>query len=124
MKKGLLILVALLLVGIHSVCNAQTTENKSIIIKKGTPIEIPKIEPRTPISIICTYNDGTLHFTFYEDLGEVEITVTHSSMGNVSVSEYDSDYGCVVVPASSDSGSYLIEIITEDGGYYYGEYTL
>lgn len=124
MKKGLLILVALLLVGIHSVCNAQTTENKSIIIKKGTPIEIPKIEPRTPVSIICTYNDGTLHFTFYEDLGEVEITVTHSSMGNVSVSEYDSDYGCVVVPASSDSGSYLIEIITEDGGYYYGEYTL
>lgn len=124
MKKGLLILVALLLVGIHSVCNAQTTENKSIIIKKGTPIEIPKIEPRTPVSIICTYNDGTLHFTFYEDLGEVEITVIHSSMGNVSVSEYDSDYGCVVVPASSDSGSYLIEIITEDGGYYYGEYTL
>lgn len=124
MKKGLLILVALLLVGIHSVCNAQTTENKSIIIKKGTPIEIPKIEPRTPVSIICTYNDGTLLFTFYEDLGEVEITVTHSSMGNVSVSEYDSDYGCVVVPASSDSGSYLIEIITEDGGYYYGEYTL
>lgn len=124
MKKGLLILVALLLVGIHSVCNAQTTENKSIIIKKGTPIEIPKIEPRTPVSIICTYNDGTLHFTFYEDLGEVEITVIHSSMGNVSVSEYDSDYGCVVVPASSDSGSYLIEIITEDGTCYYGEYIL
>ena len=124
MKKGLLILVALLLVGIHSVCNAQTAESKSIKIEKGTSIEIPKIEPRTPVSITCTYNDGTLHFTFLENLGEMEITVTNPSIGVVSVSEYDSAYGSAAVPVSSENGSYLIEIVTETGEYYYGEYTL
>ena len=124
MKKGLLILVALLLVGIHSVCNAQTAESKSIKIEKGTSIEIPKIEPRTPVSITCTYSGGTLHFTFLEDLGEMEIRVINQSLGVISTSECDAMNGSVVVPVSSESGSYLIEIVTENGECYYGEYVL
>ena len=93
-------------------------------ISKGQVEEHNKIRPRTPVSITCTYSGGTLHFTFLEDLGEMEITVTNPSIGVVSVSEYDSAYGSVAVPASSESGSYLIEIVTETGEYYYGEYTL
>ena len=45
-------------------------------------------------------------------------------MGIDSSTEYDSAYGSVAVPASSESGSYLIEIVTESGECYYGEYTL
>lgn len=45
-------------------------------------------------------------------------------MGIDSSSEYDSAYGSVAVPASSESGSYLIEIVTENGECYYGEYVL
>lgn len=45
-------------------------------------------------------------------------------MGIDSSSEYDSAYGSAAVPVSSENGSYLIEIVTETGEYYYGEYTL
>ena len=54
----------------------------------------------------------------------MEIKVTNPSMGVVSVSEYDSAYGSVAVPVSSENGSYLIEIVTESGECYYGEYEL
>lgn len=45
-------------------------------------------------------------------------------MGIDSSSECDAMNGSVVVPVSSESGSYLIEIVTENGECYYGEYTL
>ena len=124
MKKLMFILCICL--GVNTVVWSKSEPDRKEVVLEKVDDDSNKSRPRTLVGvpIICTYSEGTLNFLFYEDLGEVEITVIHSSMGNVSVSEYDSDYGCVVVPASSDSGSYLIEIITEDGGYYYGEYTL
>lgn len=99
---------------------------KPIEIEKGEIKKPNEILPRIPVivPITCSYNDGTLYFTFLEDLGEMQITVTNPSIGVVSVSEYDSAYGNVVVPVSSESGRYLIEIVTESGEYYYGEYEL
>lgn len=124
--KTLFILIALLATNIHPICSAVSQDEKNIVIEKGSSKDPDQVRPRTPvlIPITCIYNDGTLHFTFLEDLGEMEITVTNPSMGVVSVSEYDSAYGSVAVPASSESGSYLIEIVTETGEYYYGEYEL
>ena len=126
MKKTLLILIALLMANVNPAWSLENSVSKDVIIKKERPMVPDEVRPRTPvvIPITCTYNDGTLHFTFLENLGEMEITVTHSSMGIVSVSEYDSAYGSVVVPVASESGSYLIEIVTETGECYYGEYTL
>ena len=126
MKKTLLILIALLLANINSAWSLENSVSKDVKIKKERPKDPNEVRPRTPvlIPITCIYNDGTLHFTFLEDLGEMEITVTNPSLGVVSVSEYDSAYGSVAVSASSESGSYLIEIVTETGEYYYGEYTL
>lgn len=95
----------------------------SVELKKGRPTTDDR-HPRTLIPITCVYVNGVVHFTFLADLGEMEITVTNPSIGVVSVSEYDSAYGSVVVPVSSESGRYLIEIVTESGEYYYGEYEL
>ena len=126
MKKTLLILIALLLANVNSAWSLENSVSKDVKIKKERPKDPNEVRPRTLvfIPITCIYNDGTLHFTFLEDLGEMEITVTNPSMGVVSVSEYDSAYGSVAVPASSESGSYLIEIVTENGECYYGEYVL
>lgn len=124
MKKTLFILIALLAISIHPIFSATNLDEKNILIEKGSSKDPDKIRPRTPVSITCSYNEGTLYFTFLEDLGEMEITVTNPSMGVVSVSEYDSAYGSVAVPVSSENGSYLIEIVTETGEYYYGEYEL
>ena len=126
MKKTLFILIALLLTSVGTIWGNEESENKSVIINKDTSKDLNKERPRSLIEvpITCTYQDGILFFTFLDDLGETEITVTHQSLGVVSASENDSAYGSVVVPASSESGSYLIEIVTETGDYYYGEYTL
>ncbi len=126
MKKTLFTLIALLLMSVGTMWGTEKVENKNVIINKDSSKDMDKEHPRSLIGvpIICTYQNGFLFFTFLEDLGEMEITVTNPSLGVVSVSEYDSAYGSVAVPASSESGSYLIEIVTETGEYYYGEYTL
>lgn len=125
MKKILLSLCLLLTLSVSGTWAGDETV-KPVEISKGQIVDPNEVRPRTPvlIPITCTYSGGTLHFTFLEDLGEMEITVTNPSLGVVSVSEYDSAYGSVAVPASSENGSYLIEIVTETGEYYYGEYTL
>ena len=111
---------------VNSAWSLENSVSKDVKIKKERPKDPNEVRPRTPVLIPITsiYNDGTLHFTFLEDLGEMEITVTNPSMGVVSVSEYDSAYGSVAVPVSSENGSYLIEIVTESGECYYGEYEL
>ena len=59
-----------------------------------------------------------------EDLGEVEISVTNQSTGAVFFDEIDSFSTSAVLQVSESSGDYLIEIETENGDYYHGEYTL
>ena len=112
MKKTLLILVALLLTSIYSICNAQTVGEKNVKIEKGTSEEVSEIRPRIPyeVPITCIYSNASLFFTFGEDLGEVEITVTHQATGANATYRYDSVWGSAVVAASPDSGTYLIGI--------------
>lgn len=99
---------------------------KPIEIEKGEIKKPNEILPRIPVivPITCSYNEGTLYFTFLEDLGETQITVTHQFLGEVTTYVCDTINGSAIVGVSSASGYYLIEITTEDGTYYYGEYTL
>ena len=125
MKKMLLFLCMHLSLSVVIAWAGDET-GKVVEIEKGEVKNEITTLPRIPyeVPIVCTYSNAALFFTFLENMGEVEITVTHLSMGIVATSEYDSAYGCVVVPASSESGIYLIEIVTESGEYYYGEYEL
>ena len=99
---------------------------KNVEIHKGTIEDNNVVRPRIPadVPMTCTYSNASLFFTFLEDLGEVEITVTHQATGANATCRYDSVWGSAVVAASPDSGTYLIEIVTERGDYYYGEYEL
>ena len=126
MKKTLLILVALLLASVSSVWSAESLEDKDIKIEKGNSKDLSTTRPRSLIEvpITCNYNNGFLYFTFLEDLGEVEITVTYYSTGATSVCEYNTAMGSVVVSVPTTSGDYRIQLVTEDGDVYYGEYSL
>ena len=125
MKRMLLFLCMFMSFSVVSTWAGDET-GKNVEIEKGEVKNEITTLPRIPyeVPITCTYSNASLFFTFLEDLGEMEITVTNPSIGVVSVSEYDSAYGSVVVAASPDSGTYLIEIVTESGEYYYGEYEL
>ena len=126
MKKLILILITILSVGIESVWSTKAEGNRSIKIEKGSPIKVPDSQPRDLIQvpIACFYSDGSLFFTFMEDLGELEISVTNLDTGAEIIDEIDSFGGSAVLEVSESSGEYQIEITTETGDSYYGEYTL
>ena len=123
MKKILLSLCLFLSLSISSTW-ASDDKVKPVEISKGQIEDHNEVRPRTPVSIICTYNDGILYFTFLEDLGEMKIAVTHQFLGVVTTYKCDAMNGSAIVAASSENGIYLVEIVTESGEYYYGEYEL
>ena len=126
MKKVLFILTVLLLSNMNFVWSTMSSGDNNIIINKDTPKDSDKERPRDllQVPITCMYQEGSLCFTFYEDLGELEITVTNQSTGATTTYPYDAASGSVVVGVSNESAPYLIEIETISGDCYYGEYTL
>lgn len=75
--------------------------------------------PRTLLPISCVYVDGTIQLTLLENLGEMELFVTNQTTG-----EQWKAVNSLVLETSTESGVYWVEIVTENGGTYYGTYTL
>ena len=125
MKKFVLILCALFFVQFSNIIRAEEQRN-ILIVKKKDSEDVPKQRPRDLIQvpISCFYSEGTLFFTFMEDLGELEISVTNLDTGAEIFDEIDSFCGNALLEVPESSGEYQIEITTENGDSYYGEYTL
>ena len=94
--------------------------------KKPVNIELDKGKatnddtyPRTFIPITCVYTDGMVQLTFLSPVGEYTLTVTNQLTG-----ERWSINDTPVLQTSTASGTYWVEIETEDGSMYYGTYTL
>ena len=125
MKRFVLILCALFFVQFSNIIRAEEQRN-ILIVKKKDSEDVPKQRPRDLIQvpIACFYSNGSLFFTFMEDLGELEINVTNLSTGVEIIDEIDSFCGNALLEVPESSGEYQIEITTENGDSYYGEYTL
>ena len=125
MKKFVLILCALFFVQFSNIIRAEEQRN-ILIVKKKDSEDVPKQRPRDLIQvpIACFYSNGSLFFTFMEDLGELEISVTNLDTGAEIFDEIDSFCGNALLEVPESSGEYQIEITTENGDSYYGEYTL
>lgn len=125
MKRVLLILCMLFSLSVSSVL-ADNGNSKPVEMHKGGAKDPNKVQPRDLIQvpIACFYSDGSLFFTFMEELGELEISVTNLSTGAEIIDEIDSFCGNALLEVPESSGEYQIEITTENGDSYYGEYTL
>ena len=125
MKRFVLILCALFFVQFSNIIRAEEQRN-ILIVKKKDSEDVPKQRPRDLIQvpIACFYSNGSLFFTFMEDLGELEISVTNLNTGVEIIDEIDSFCGNALLEVPESSGEYQIEITTENGDSYYGEYTL
>lgn len=125
MKRFVLILCALFFVQFSNIIRAEEQRN-ILIVKKKDSEDVPKQRPRDLIQvpIACFYSNGSLFFTFMEDLGELEINVTNLSTGVEIIDEIDSFCGNALLEVPESSSEYQIEITTENGDSYYGEYTL
>ena len=121
MKKILMLLTLMLSLQSYAGAtesNAQDEKPTDVALQKGKPDKDNK-HPRTLIPISCVYADGTVQLTMLENLGEMELIVTNQTTGEQwrTVNNW-------VLQTSTDSGVYLVEIITEDGTTYWGTYTL
>ena len=114
----LMMLVSLQMYG--GTTSVDTQENKpvSVELEKGS-VTNDDTHPRTLIPIVCVYVDGMVQLTFLDNLGDFTLTVTNQMTG-----ERWSAENALVLPTSTASGIYWVEIVTEDGTIYYGSYTL
>lgn len=94
------------------------------------PIEIIKKDftPNQPrhlaiIPIECYYYEGMLHFFFYEDLGDVEITITSENKNWRNMQKSSDGMGEICI-AGGGVGNYSVEIITEYGECFVGDFEL
>ena len=92
---------------------------KDVLLKEGDSKDYSSERPRTLIPITCVYADGMVQLTFLSPVGEYTLTVTNQLTG-----ECWSINDTPVLQTSTASGTYWVEIETEDGSMYYGTYTL
>ena len=98
--------------------DVQTKDVTDVKLEKGEP-DKKDTYPRTLIPIVCVYVDGEVQLTLLEDLGEMTLTVTNQATG-----EQWSAMNALRLQTSTVTGTYLVQITTEDGSTYYGTYTL
>lgn len=75
--------------------------------------------PRTLIPITCVYVDGMVQLALLDEVGEFTLSVTNQTTG-----EQWSVVNGLSLSTSTASGSYYVQIETEDGATYYGTYIL
>ena len=94
--------------------------------KKPENVELEKgdstnkdLHLRTLIPFSCVYVDGMVQLTLVGEVGDYTLTVTNQLTG-----EQWLDTNSLLLNVSTTSGTYLVQIVTEDGTCYYGIYTL
>ena len=121
MKKilGLLMLLVSLHVFAGTIgMEVQKEEKVDVRLEKGN-VTNDETYPRTIIPITCIYADGMVQLTLLGEFGEFTLTVTNQQTG-----ERWSAENALILPTSTASGIYWVQIETEDGRAYYGTYTL
>lgn len=98
--------------------------------KKEIPIDkvlTHQKAPRTPdygSDIMAYYQDGVIYLQFGYDMGEVEITVTNETTGEMWQQTDDSAFGSASIATSTSAGNYYITIVTDDASCYSGSFSL
>ena len=100
-------------------------EKKDVILDKGNEDDETK-HARNPVYIPlnCYYKQGYIYLKTFTDVGEIFITITNLETGewweyvNISNSEL------ICIPTSSAIGNYMVKIVTENDGSYFGYFTL
>lgn len=121
MKKVLGLLMLLISMQVYAVTmesNEPDTGTVNVELKKGNA-DNSSTYPRTLIPMTCVYAYGTVQLGLLGEVGEFTLIVTHQATG-----EQWSAENALFLQTSTVSGTYWVQIVTEDGSVYYGSYTL
>ena len=115
----------LLVFGLSISMVASTDDNST----PRLPIEIIKKEiPNQPRHLTsnfleCYYYSGVLYFMFSSDIGDVEISVISETNTWMKTMETSDGMGEICI-ANGGAGSYSVEIVTEYGECFVGDFEL
>lgn len=121
MNKILLLLMMLLSFQVYAGTTSMDVQEKepvNIELRKGKATD-DDTHLRTLIPFTCVYVDGTIQLSLYGEVGEFTLTVTNQLTGECWSAE-----NSLILPTSTASGIYWVQVVTEDGSIYYGTYTL
>ena len=120
MKKilGLMMMFLSLHVFAGTLVDEKKTNPVDVELHKGA-VTNDDTHLRTLIPFTCVYADGMVQLTLLDGLGEFTLTVTNQMTG-----ERWSAENSLILPTSTASGIYWVQVVTEDGSIYYGTYTL
>ena len=118
MKKILVLLTLLLSLQVYGEAAISRVQDVGVELEKGNSDKEDR-HPRTLIPFICVYTDGMVQLTLLGEIGEYALTVTNQSTGE----QWSAD-NALILQTSTASGTYWVQIETEDGSMYYGTYTL
>lgn len=121
MNKILLLLMMLLSLQVYAgtaSMDVQEKEPVNIELRKGKATD-DDTHLRTLIPFTCVYADGMVQLALLDGVGEFTLTVTNQMTG-----ERWSAENSLILPTSTASGIYWVQVVTEDGSIYYGTYTL
>lgn len=117
-----ILFMLLMLLSVNSfagICSDLENSRKDVQLDKGECNDPSKDRPRTLIPILCYYDNGTVYLQLLGNIGELTLTVTNQTTG-----EQWSAANSLSLDVPTTSGTYLVQIVTEDGTLYYGTYTL
>ena len=123
--KRILTLTAALLISFWCIASAVSGRTLIIILKTQSTTGIrPNSLESGPF--YCTYesSDGAVCIDFMENVGCVSISVTNMSSGETVYDIADSSEGSAILFTSGMSGSYILQIETESGDVYEGEFSI
>lgn len=123
--KRILTLTAALLISFWCIASAVSGRTLIIILKTQSTTGIrPNSLESGPF--YCTYesSDGAVCIDFMENVGCVSISVTNMSSGETVYDIADSSEGSAILFTSGMPGSYILQIETESGDVYEGEFSI
>lgn len=108
--------------------SAFTSSNSIINIEIRRVDTSTETSPRSfdNIPLRSLYNgfDKFIYINFAHNIGNTEIIITNYSTGEVVYDSADSSNGQAVIQTSGTPGDYLLQIETESGDCYEGEFTV
>ena len=117
--KKLLFILMLLLSANTLIVNAAEAKKEEIPLKKGNSEDYDKNTPRTQIPFVCYYEDGFVSLEIWSNVGLTQLSVANQTTG-----EQWSVVNSLSLNVSTASGTYIVQILTEDGSIYYGTYSI
>lgn len=123
--KRILTLTAALLVSFWCIASAVSGRTLIIILKTQSTTGI-RPNSLESVPFYCTYesSDDAVYIDFMENIGHVSITVSNLSTGETVYDTADSAEGPAVLYTSGESGTYILQIGTESGDIYEGEFSI